>query len=139
VPGVVAGLDVGTTIQEEPDGPGAARIGGGVQRGAPVATTAGLDGEAEIEHQLHSRSAADLSGLNDGLAFLGVGQPVEEARVVRHLPLRGGVVGAQAGRQCARWSPIPTSDRAYECVEQRLPPHVNQIGPPRYRRPHSSV
>ena len=61
----------------------------------------GLDGEAEVEHQLHGAGAACASGLNDGPALLDVGQLFEKVGVVHHLPLRVRAVGGQAGRQQA--------------------------------------
>jgi hypothetical protein len=78
VPGGVAGFDVG--VEQEANGLRAAVVGGGVEWRAAV-VAAGLESEAEVEHQADCGCVALFGGAEDCCALL-VGQPFEQVRVI---------------------------------------------------------
>jgi hypothetical protein len=61
-------------------------------------TAAGLDGEAEVEHESDRGRVAVLGCTHDRCALV-VGQSGDQGGIVGELPLRLGGVGLEAGRE----------------------------------------
>ena len=95
---VMSRASIGAASQQQPHRFRAARVGGGVQRGAAVISATGVEGKAEVEHQAYRLGVAALGGEFDRAAFV-LAQPVHQLRILRDQLPRACLVPTQARGQ----------------------------------------